>query len=67
MTWKLHVGDEVYDFDDPNKADIAAEILADADTGCDIWVEKPRALRTAELAQADAAFESWLEQDEKEE
>lgn len=66
MTWKVHVGKEVYDFNDPNQADVAAEILADADIGCDIWIEKPRILRTVELAQADAAFESWLEQDEEE-
>ena len=70
MTWKLHIGDEVYDFEDPTAADISADELRNADIGVDIWVEEPRELKEAEAAKADAeslAFEAWLlEQDKKE-
>ena len=70
MTWKLHVGSEVYDFEDPTAADVSADELRAADIGVCIWVEEPAELKELEARKAEAdmaAFEAWLfEQDKKE-
>ena len=59
MTWKLHAGDNCWDFDDPNAADAAAENLLAADIGVKIWVEKPEQVKKAEAASAGAVYAAF--------
>lgn len=70
MTWKLHAGDNCWDFDDPNAADAAADDLIAADIGVKIWIERPKELEELEAAKAEAesaAFDAWLLEQDKEE